>query len=454
MVTQLRTHIVTVIVAIFVAAGVVIALLAMADVFSTSSPYRVQALVPTSASLATGANVSMAGVQVGKVTGTERRGYATLIKMEISDKRVVPITTDTKVALRQRTPIGENYVEFTPGTAKTMLGEDDILPITATDENVDVDELLSILQGPAKKRAQQLIRGAGYGLDGHGQELNDVLGHASNIVRDGGKIFIGLDGVRDQTAGLVQRLGQVSAAIGERGEAIRVTADRGLAALGALASRDEQLRATLRVLPSTLRQVRDTAETLKATSATAAPVVANLAGAMRDLRPAIANLQPAAAVGRSTVRELGAASGPLTGTLRELERTSGPLGDAMPSLRKMLCEINPVVRYGARYTGDVTAGVTNLASAANAYDAIGHTIRLTPILGENSLSGTLPPAAQDAAYDLLHGGLFGIGTPLSYKPYPEPGRLGLDSAPASGGIQGPAELAASGYKYPRIEADC
>lgn len=454
MVTKLRAHVVTTILALVVAIAIFLGLLAMADVFRTSGVYHVRALVPTSASLANGANVSMAGVKVGKVTGIERRGYATLVKMEISDKRVVPVPADSHVDIRQRTPIGENYVEITPGTSTTHLTDDDVLPIDAAGDNVDVDQLLSVLQGSARQRARDLVQGLGEGLRGHGAQLNQVLGSASQIVRDGGTIFVGLDRVRNQTAGLVQQLGRVSAAIGERGEAIRVTADRGLAALRALASRDDQLRATLRVLPSTLRQVHQTADTLKSASITAAPVVANLAGAMHDLRPAIADLQPAAQVAQATVDELGRASGPLTTTLNTLRQTAGPLGDAMPSLRSMLCQINPVVRYAAPYTRDVAAAVTSLGSAANAYDAIGHTIRLTPILGENSLSGALPPAVQQATFQLSHTGLAGQLTPLSYDPYPAPNVLGTEVAPASGGIEGPAALAASGYKYPHVVADC
>jgi virulence factor Mce-like protein len=454
MVTNLRVHIVTTIVGIVLAIFVFLSLLLLGEAFHTKDTYKVRALLPTTTSLATGSRVTMAGVGVGKITKLERQGYATLVEMEVSDERVTPIPSDSQVQLRQRTPIGENYVAITPGKSSSMLGEDDVLPISQAGDYVDVDQLLSVFQGPAEVRTRKLIRAMGGALDDRGQELNDVLGHASNIVRDGGTIFTGLDRVREQTASLVNRLGRVSAAIGERGEAIRVTANRGLAALQALATRDDELRATLDVLPSTLAQVRETATTLRSTSAVAAPVVSDLAGAMRDLRPAIANLQPAAEVGRGVVGELGRAADPLRRTFEELERTAGPLGDALPGVRRTLCQVNPVVRYAAPYAKDIATAIMGLGSASNSYDAIGHLIRLTPIIGENSSSGSQPPEVSQASFDLLHSGLFVKGYGLTWNPYPKAGMIGLQGAKDTGNLSGPDALRESGYKFPRIHADC
>jgi hypothetical protein len=43
---------------------------------------------------------------------------------------------------------------------------------------------------------------------------------------------------------------------------------------------------------------------------------------------------------------------------------------------------------------------------------------------------------------------------LTWNPFPKPGRIGLEGAKDSGNVSGPETLAASGYKYPRIHADC
>ena len=357
------------------------------------------------------------------------------------------------MTLRQRTPVGENYVEITPGGSARALASDDVLPISQTDEYVDVDQILSVLDGPARDDARALIRSTGGALDGRGVRLNRVLGSASEVVDHGGRLFGLLSEDRATVASLVDRLGRVSAAVGERGEAVRVTASRGLVALRALAARDSALTATLRELPATLRQVRGTSGRLRSTSAVATPVVRNLAGAVHDLRPTLTSLEPAARIGRSAVAELGRAAPPLRSTLSRLTRLSGPLSKALPDLNKTICELAPVIRYTEPYTDDAIATIIGLGSASNSYDAVGHLIRLSPIVGENSLSG-LPDEVTQAAYTLLRSGLLGKTSPLTWNPYPKPGMIGRDSAAGKQPISGPKALNASGYKYPRVLADC
>lgn len=114
-----------------------------------------------------------------------------------------------------------------------------------------------------------------------------------------------------------------------------------------------------------------------------------------------------------------------------------------------------MIRYTAPYTDDAIASIVGLGSASNSYDAVGHLIRLTPIVGENSMAG-LPDEVTQAAFKLMRSGLLGRASPLTWNPLPKPGVIGTAEASATGkrAISGPKELAASGYKYPRITADC
>lgn len=448
-----RGHVVTVALGLTVAVGVFLVCLQLAGGLFAGETTTVRATVPTSASLGSGAKVAMAGAQVGRVTGIERRGLGTVVEMEITDERVLPIPADSRVTLRQRTPVGENYVEITPGDSRAALGADDVLPISQADEYVDVDELLSILQGRSREDARRLIQASGAALDGQGARLNRTLAATAGVVDDGGTLFGVLAEDRAQVARLVDRLGRVSATIGEQGEAIRVTANRGLAALRALGARDAELAATLREVPGTLRQVRGTSTLLRAAATTATPVVTNLTGTVRALRPAVRELRPAAQQARNAVRELGAAAPPLGGTVDRLRTLGDPLAGALPALHKTVCELAPVIRYTAPYTDDAIATVIGLGSASNSYDAVGHLIRLTPILGENSAAG-LPDEITQASYTLLRAGLLGKSSPLTWNPYPEPGQIGKATATGGPSISGPKALGESGYRYPRVEADC
>lgn len=449
---HLKRHVATFVIGCLAAIVVAAGYQQLAGSLVKGKVYKVRAMVGTAASLAPGSRVTMAGADVGRVGGVKRQGFGTVVALEITDERVTPIPMDSRVTIRQRTPVGENFVAITPGDGKRMLGAEDVLPVSQSDEYVDVDQLLSTLQGKTSANTRKLIQSMGTALGGRGEELNATLGGAHQVVDHAASVLTLLRRDQPQTNRLVDNLGRVMAAVGDRREAVAVTARRGLAALEAVASRDTQLAAVLRELPPTLRTVRATGDIVGQTSRVASPVVTDLTGAVRDLRPAIDALGPAAVQGQRVVRELGRAAPPLRTTLEEVERLSGPLGAALPQVRKTLCQVNPMLRYAQPYIPDVPAALIGLGSASNSYDAVGHLIRLTPIAGENSLAGA-PANVSLAAQTLTRAGFLGKSSPLTWHPYPDGGRIGQDAADVEHRVSGPAELAKS-YKFPHVVADC
>src|SRR4029078_5956946 len=82
-------------------------------------------------------------VSVGKVTsivlGDDHRAEATL---EI-DSRFAPMPNNTRAILRQKTLLGETYVELTPGNPDSgMLPEGGTLPVGQASNAVQLDEIL------------------------------------------------------------------------------------------------------------------------------------------------------------------------------------------------------------------------------------------------------------------------------------------------------------------------
>lgn len=448
-----RGHVLVALIGTLVAAATFFGFTIVGGGLNPGDAYTLKAVVPTSAQLTPSSRVTMSGVDVGVVTAVKRQGLGTLVEMRIEDDAVTPVPADSRVAIRQRTPVGESYIAISPGRSRQGLPEDAVLPASRAAEYVDVDEILSVLQGDTREHARELIQGVGSAVDGRGEELNGLLGGGARTLRAGGRVFKLLSGDRDEVAQLVDRVGRVSAAIGERSATIETLAEQGLTTMRALASRDAAVRDTLEGLPGTLRQVRRTSGNLASASATATPVLAELSGALSDLRPAVRRLRPAAQVAREAVRELDTAAPALGGTLTKLRAASPPLTKALPALRQTLCEVNPVIRYLKPYTDDVIMSLVGLGSASNSYDAIGHLIRLSPIIGENSAAG-LPKEVTLAMHTLLRSGVFAESTGLSWNPYPEPGMIGKDAAGRGKTISGPDALRESGYVYPRVMADC
>lgn len=81
--------------------------------------YRIQVPFTEAAQLAEAADVRISGVSVGRVTNVEgdEQGKA-LATLEL-DSRYAPVPRDTRAMLRQKTLLGETYVELTPGSPQS-----------------------------------------------------------------------------------------------------------------------------------------------------------------------------------------------------------------------------------------------------------------------------------------------------------------------------------------------
>lgn len=421
-----------------------------------SDPYKVSAVIPTGAALAPGSRVTMAGVDVGRVKKVKREGIGARLQLEITDKDVLPLASDSRVQVRQHTPVGENYIALVAGKSRQKLSSGDALSVDQADEFVDVDKLLSVLKGPTRQRARQTIQGLGGALHGRGSEMNALLSGAGRFLqRPAPQIVDVLYKDRTQASRLIDQLGNLAASIGQRDDAITTIAGQGLTSLTALNSRNDTLRNIVGQLPATLRSVRSATGTVRRVSTVARPVVDNATLALTDLQPVVARLQPAANAGRGVVDQLAGAAPGLKGTLKQVTQLSGPLATALPKLHKTVCEAAPIVRYAAPYIPDAMGLIIGLGSASNSYDATGHLIRLAPV-DEAGFNSGLPDSVIKARQTLLNSGLLSSatgGNHVNFDAYPKPGAMGASKA-TSGVPIGPEEVPKTGYKYPRIEADC
>src|SRR5579875_2839558 len=82
--------------------------------------YRFQVAFPNAFNVYTGANVRIAGVNVGSVVSEKDfpRANRTLVTIQM-DNQYAPIRRDTRAILREKTLLGETYVELSPGSPKS-----------------------------------------------------------------------------------------------------------------------------------------------------------------------------------------------------------------------------------------------------------------------------------------------------------------------------------------------
>jgi phospholipid/cholesterol/gamma-HCH transport system substrate-binding protein len=413
------------------------------------SSYDVKVLVPNAASLSPGSSVRIGGVKVGRVVNVTRYGDGALVGMRITDTSVTPIPVDSRVAVRLRTLVGENYIQIEPGTSKRRLRSGAILGMRQVDDYVEADQILSTLQGPTRQRLRDLIAGLAHGVGGRGPELGRLLGGASQVLIKGTTLFDQLASDRQSVALLVDRLGGLMRTIGDGGDAVNALALEARHTFDAVAQRDAALDQTLAALPGTVRQVGDTMTTLRSASAHAAPVLSNLALAVREVSPAARLLRPGAQSGLGVVQALDEAANPLRKALAAGRAVAPSLNQALPAVHKLICQVNPVLRFVTPFSPELISTITGLASAVNYYDATGHAARIYALLGANS-PVVFTPAMAQAVSVLTTAGLLHQLTQLGYNPFPAQGTVGQ---PPTVGLDASGPATAQN-PYPHILADC
>ncbi|WP_182481094.1 MCE family protein [Nocardioides immobilis] len=136
--------------------------------------YQVSAVFDQALNLAQGAQVKVNGVSVGRVQAVEAEDFKAEVTMEI--KESVEIPRDSSARLRYDTPLGELFVQVTPGRSPDNLGDDDQFALRKTTTAPSVEDALAA--------ASTLINGGRLGeLQVIAEELNATLGGREDEIR-------------------------------------------------------------------------------------------------------------------------------------------------------------------------------------------------------------------------------------------------------------------------------
>src|ERR671916_2240066 len=105
--------------------------------------YQVDVSFSEGTQLAVEADVRISGVPVGKVKTVEANAESGRSTARIEmEERFAPIPCDTKAILRQKTLLGETYVELTPGDGQgCMVKEGGSIPTGQVSSTVELDEI-------------------------------------------------------------------------------------------------------------------------------------------------------------------------------------------------------------------------------------------------------------------------------------------------------------------------
>jgi phospholipid/cholesterol/gamma-HCH transport system substrate-binding protein len=293
--------------------------------------YRLTVDLPHAGSLVKQSDVRIGGVTVGKVEtiGLDPSNTQARVELEI-DAQYAPLPGDSRAIVRQKTLLGETYLELTGGTdAAEPVPDGGQLADGQVARQTQIDEIYNALDPPTRQAVRVWMRNAAVAVEGRGLDLNDALGNLSPFLVKAEEVLAALDRQRRPLGRGIRDAGEFFQALTSRDAQLAGAITGSNAVFGALASRDAALAETIRILPTFEREARFTLSRLEQFAADATPLVRTLHPVARDLGP--------------TLRSVRRLSPDLRALLTDLDPLISSAREGFPALAETLEEVRPLV---------------------------------------------------------------------------------------------------------------
>lgn len=350
--------------------------------------YRITAYFPEATQLAVESDVRIGGVSVGKVKEIELAppdkrvdgNDTTAAVLEIQPE-FAPISSDARAILRQKTLLGETYVELAPGR-KPRAGEDPApvslgananttdaqadavepipeggeLAIANTENATQIDEIFNALDEETRAAFQRWQANAAVAIQDRGLDLNDALGNLGPFVTDAAEVVESLKRERESLQGLVRDTGTVFSALSERDQELAGAIRGARGTFGALADADRALAEAIEILPTFQRETRSTLTRLDEFQADTRPLVRDLLPVAKDISPTLRSVRELSPHLEKLFRDLDPLIVAGKDGLPALRRFLGDEGlrPTLDALDPFLANLNPATRFLTAYRTTVT----------------------------------------------------------------------------------------------------
>jgi virulence factor Mce-like protein len=332
-----------------------------------SKSYRVTVPFKEATSLAIESDVRISGVSVGKVKAIELGDEGNAETTIELDAKYAPIPENTKAILRQKTLLGETYVELTPGDPSAPdVPEGGTLDGGQVSDAVQLDEIFRAFDDRTRAAFQVWMQDAAVALRGRGSDLNAAFGNLAPFAIDANRTLEVLDRERQALSGLVRDGGATFEALSrDRGQLAGLVTNSEQV-FSTTAARDDELRAAFEALPTFLTESQLTLDRLDRFAADTDPLVTQLRPAARELGPTMIEVRRLA----PSLRDFMIGLLPVAEKAGKLRSLRALLDDSLPPLLarlpSFLEQLIPPIQVVRAYRHEVTALLGNVTAATGA----------------------------------------------------------------------------------------
>jgi phospholipid/cholesterol/gamma-HCH transport system substrate-binding protein len=201
-----------------------------------------------------GQAVTIAGAKVGEVSTVDLQQGIAVVTMKVTPK-YARFYRNATLLLRPKTQLQDITIEINPGTPSAgKLKSGETIPLSQTAPDINFDEFLAGLDAETRNYLQELLAGAGEGLDHNGRALAATLKRFEPAARYGDEIQRELTARQANISRSIHNFRLLMEELGTKDTEIAQLVDSSNAVFKVFAKEDANLQSTLHLLPSALHK--------------------------------------------------------------------------------------------------------------------------------------------------------------------------------------------------------
>jgi phospholipid/cholesterol/gamma-HCH transport system substrate-binding protein len=331
--------------------------------------YRFTVAFPRTLALAEQSDVRISGVNVGHVITLkyDKDGRAHVL-IEIASK-YAPIRSNMNAILRQKTLLGETYVQLKPRVGRSpVLPDGAQLPNAQIEAAVTLDDILATLDTKTRQDFQIWMQSLAEGLGGQGEEINSSFATIQPFVEDANKLVTIANSQEGALRASIHNTGVVFDALTARRGQFQGLITNGERTFHAFAESSQEFAQAFRELPAFERNSQTALRSLDSFATDTVPLYDQLRPFEEKLTPLLQAVKPFTPPFNSLLTSLGpltkAGKAGLPDVKKELDLTVPLLAATSPVLHNL----NPFFQYASQYVPELQALFANATAASQTHE--------------------------------------------------------------------------------------
>ncbi len=288
-----------------------------------------------------GQAVTVAGAKVGEVASVDLSNGIATVTMKVTPK-YARFYRNATLLLRPKTQLQDITVEVNPGTPSAgKLKSGETLPLSQTAPDINFDEFLAGLDTETRAYLQELLAGAGEGLDHNGLALSAALKRFQPAARYGDEIQRELAKRQANIGRSIHNFRLLMEELGSKDTEIAQLVDSSNAVFKVFSQEDANLQSTLHLLPSALHKTGNALSKVAVAQDQAGPTLHELLPFAKALAPAQQATKRLAIKTTPIIKnEIRPFAREILPTINELAPSTQGLAEAFPKLTTSFSVIN------------------------------------------------------------------------------------------------------------------